>query len=214
MPIYYFLHDAKFFHHDFVPALTESWRRRSFEPCRSLCVRLIPAVAAFAARSWAIAEEPLVQLVTKGLRFDRHFWSQLVGEIMLYGAADIPELDSDVQTLCELIESGSLQSAFSTRNDFRPIEQAHFGSRDLVFASKTYRPERAGYNDTDDVARLDRYLNQVDTSRWQPDLVSKPGVQEEEIEDEIEFARQSLSGLQDLYRGACARGQLILHEIL
>ena len=214
MPAYYFLHDAAFFHQDFVPALTACWHDRSFDPCRPLCKDLLSAVDAFAARGWAIPEKPLVCLAADGLAFDRHFWIQLVGEILLYGAAEIPEIQSDLQTLRELIEPGKAPLDSLNRDSFRPIEQAHFGSRDLTFGSKIYRPDHAGYDDAEDVIRLQSFLDGIDPARWDPANLSEPAADPEDLADQLAFAEQSLSSLQDTYRRARSQGNLIIHETL
>jgi hypothetical protein len=214
MPAYYFLHEPAFFHQVFVPALTACWRDRCFDPCRSLCKSLLPAVDAFAARGWSIPEKPLVCLAADGLNFDRHFWTQLVGEILLYGAAEIPELQSDLLTLRELVEPHNPRADSLTRDCFLPIDQAHFGSRDLTFGSKIYRPEHAGYNDVEDVIRLQAYLDGIDPARWDHANLSERVSDPEDVADLLAFAEQSLSSLRDTYRLARSQGCLIIHETL
>src|SRR5262249_25599933 len=101
------------------------------------------------------------------------------------------------------------------RQDFAPIQQAHFGSRDLVFGGGYYHSANAGYNDADDVRRLAGFLGTVAADRWAPaDLASLPGLSEPDRAEELEFARDCLMGLRGLYERAAGLGQLILCEVL
>jgi hypothetical protein len=211
MPAYYFLHDADFFANELTPVLAASWREQSLDPCRTLCRNLLPAVESFRSESWTSGQEPLVRLVAEGLRFDRLYWNQLAGEIILFGAREIPEVYSDMESLCELVECGAAGQTPRSRDLFRPIEQAHWGSRDLAFGRKVYRPEHAGLNLVSDVHRLAEYLDQTDPTRW---AVRTGAADAAEWEDMCASARQSLAELQSLYERARTRGQLIIHETL
>lgn len=197
-------------------ALSASWRQRSFEPCRSLCTSLLPAVASFAQRYHTGAEEPLLVPVSRGLPFDRAFWRALVGEVLWYSADDIPEFQTAPETLCALLAPDCYRQGDRPRERFAPIEQVHFGARDLVFGGGFYRPDHAGFNDLDDVARLARYLASVDPGRWT--VADLGGVAEladdEERAEELQFVREWLPALQDFYRLAHDQGQLIVCEIL
>jgi hypothetical protein len=211
MPAYYFLHNAHFFENEVVPALAASWRERSFDPCRTLCRNLLPAVDSFRSQAWTGSQESLIGLAAGGLPFDWRYWSQLASEIILFGAAEIPEVYSDVELLSELVEPGRAGQASRPRQHFLSIEQAHWGSRDLVFGRKVYRPEHAGLNQIGDVIRLAEYLHQLDPTCWKP---VSGALHPEEWEEIHECARQSLAELQSLYGRARARGQLIVHETL
>jgi hypothetical protein len=216
MPLYFLLLDGRLFHQAIRPALAAAWRRRSFEPCRPLAARLEPAVRAFVERYHLGAEEPLLTQVARGLSFDRHFWTLLAGEALLYGAAEVPEFQTAPETLCCLLAPEQFREGEVPRERFAPIQQAHFGSRDLDFGGKLYRPEYAGYNDTADVARLAAYLGGVDPGRWSPaDLTLLPGLaDDEERAEELEFARDWFPALRDLYRRAEAQGQIVVCELL
>jgi hypothetical protein len=91
-----------------------------------------------------------------------------------------------------------------------PIMQAHRGSRDLTFGAAVYRPEHAGLNDRDDVARLAEFLASVRPEQWT--AAALVGMDEEDAADEIEFAREWFPELVDLFRRANERGQVIVHE--
>src|SRR5262249_22759540 len=143
-------------------ALAETWRRRSFELCRSLCTDLAPAAVAFAERYHTGSDAPLLAQVARGaVPFDRDLWRLLVGEVLLYGAASVPEILTAPDTLSCLLASG--------RDDSAPIRQAHFGSHDLIFGGGFYRPDAAGYNDVTDVARLAAYLDSIELAQWTGD---------------------------------------------
>jgi hypothetical protein len=208
MPLYFLLHDAAHFRQAIRPALAEAWRRRSLEPCRPLCAALTPAAAAFAERYHTGHDEPLLARIACGaVPFDRDFWRLLAGEVLLYGAASVPDVLTAPDTLGRLLAPEQADS---------PIRQAHFGARDLVFGGGYYRPDAAGWNDTDDVARLADYLTTIDPDRWiAADLAGlRDFADEEERADELAFAREVFPSLRDLYRGAREAGQVIVCELL
>ena len=209
MPLYFLLHDAAQFHEEIRPALTETWRRRSFEPCRSLCSALAPAAVAFAERYHTGHDEPLLARIARSsVPFDRDFWRFLVGEMLLYGAASVPEIITAPDTLLRLLAAGE--------DETTPIRQAHHGAHRLVFGGGFYRTEAAGYNDVADVARLAEYLATVDVSRWTvADLAGlRDFASDDERADELEFAREVLPPLAELYRGAHDARQIVVCEVM
>jgi hypothetical protein len=215
MPLYFLLLSEPFFQRQLRPALAASWQQRSFEPCRGLCADLLPAVQAFAVRYHTGHDETLLVRVADGLPFDRDYWRALVGEVLWYGAAEIPELETAPDTLGCLL--GPQQVATDlTRERFAQIHQAHYGARDLVFGGGYYRPEHAGYNDAADVARLADYLAGLDPQAWTPaDLSALPDLaDEQERADELEYARDWLPPLRDLYRQAREQERIVVCERL
>ncbi len=212
----YFLRlDAADFEGRIRPALAESWKRRSFAPCRQLCQTLLPAASAYRERYHTGDTEPLLCRVAVGLTFDRTFWRALVGEVLLFTAADMPEFQVNEDTLaCLLAPDHYRQQVVVEREQLAPIQQAHRGSRDLTFGGAVYRPEHAGYNDRADVARLADYLGSIQPENWTvADLADLRGVaDEEERADELAFAREWFPALVDLYRGAQLNGQVVVHE--
>jgi hypothetical protein len=213
MPHYFFLLDSAFFRQRVKPDLTASWRQRSFEPCRALCAELIPAARTLAERYHLGPEEPLLVRAADGLAFDRDFWSFLVGEILFYAAAEIPEIQTAPETLAFLLTSAQENSRYSPRESFTPIEQAHFGAHDL-FLGRFYRPETVGINEDSDIPRLAEYLHSCRPEQWTTaDLPPRPlATDEEEGLEELEFARQSLRVLQELYAGAAAKRLIVVCE--
>jgi len=216
MAVYYMLLDAELFFGRLSPALAASWQTRSFDPCRALCAELAPAVRAFSERFHTGPEEPLVYSVPRGLPFDRRFWQLLVGELLLYGATEIPEIQTAPETLCSILAPASYRHELRARARFAPIQQAHFGTRELLFGARCYRPEHAGYNDVSDVARLSEYLAAQTPERWTvADLAELRDVaDDEERREELEIAREWYPALRALYQRASACRHLIVAEIL
>jgi hypothetical protein len=215
MPIYFMLLDAPLFQGEIRPALSASWRQRSFEPCCSVCAALALAARAFVEKYHAGPDEPLLLKVGQGLPFDRHFWTLLAGELLLFAAAEIPEFQTAPDTLCCLLAPEQYQEGDVPRERFAPIQQAHFGTRDLVFGGKAYRPGQAGYNDTDEVDRLSAYLACVNPDQWSvAGLASFPAEDDEERAEELECVRDWFPALRQLYERAHEFKQLVVCEIL
>jgi hypothetical protein len=208
--------DADLFYRRMHPALAASWQARSFDPCRAFCSELAPAALVFTERFHTGPDEPFLCKVARGLPFDRNYWQLLVGELLLYAAAEIPEIQTAPETLCCLLAAETYREGRVARARFAPIQQAHYGARELLFGSRCYRPEHAGYNDTEDIARLSSYLAAQAPHAWRlADLADLRDItDEEERQEELDFAREWFPALCDLYRGASTRGQLIVCETL
>lgn len=216
MPVYYMLFDADWFTGRMTAALAASWRLRSFEPCRALCSDLAPAALAF-TEGWATSpEEPLVCKVARDLPFDRRFWQLLVGEVLCYAAVEIPEIQIVPDVLCCLLAPEVYRQGAIPRACFAPIQQAHFGKRELLFGTRCYRAEHAGYNDPGDVASLSAYLSSQTPEEWTvADLTELRDVAaEEERQEELDFAREWFPALREVYQRAAAQGWVIVCEIL
>src|SRR4051794_1842239 len=128
MPLYFLLLDAPLFHDAIRPALAAAWRQRTFEPCRPLAAQLEPAVRAFTERYHLGTEEPLLAQVRRSLPFDRHYWTLLAGEVLLYAAAEVPEIQVAPETLCCLLAPAQYRQGDVPRERFAPIQQAHYGT--------------------------------------------------------------------------------------
>jgi hypothetical protein len=201
MPLYFLVHDYDRFHRLIVPALSESARRRSFDPCRDLATELTPAVAEYRSR-YQLSDEPLLTRLD-ALSFDRRLWTHLAGEALLFGADEVPELQTAPASLGRLIGE-------------EPSRQIHRGSRDLVFGGRTYRPDQAGVNDDDDLAHLAGALLTAEPTSWSPDaLAGLPGLETiEDRADELDFVREWFPDLFALYVNADAEGRVIVCEEL
>ena len=174
--------------------------RRSFLPCRSLCESLLPAAHEFRTRYHSGDDEPLLALVLNGLTFDRHIWRSLVSECLLFAAVEIPEFQVCAETLCCLLAPDAYRDEIHERASYAPIQQAHFGARDLTFGAAIYRPEHAGLNDDADVLRLADYLGGIDPNLWTIDhLAELRDVENEDRTEELEFAREWFPALVEMY---------------
>ncbi|HEV3083305.1 MAG TPA: hypothetical protein VGY66_26205 [Gemmataceae bacterium] len=216
MPIYFMLLDARQFHQDIIPALSVSWRQRSFAPCSDLCRCLLPAAQTFEEKFHVLAGQTIIAKVVQGLPFDRDRWKLLVGEILLFAAAEVPEIEVVPETMLCLVAPDAYLDETGERRNFPPIQQAHAGARDLDFGGKVYRPEKAGYNDTPDVDRLASYLGAQEPERWTvSDLKGLRGVSDDaERADELAFAREWFPALRELYQQAQANRHVVVCEVL
>jgi hypothetical protein len=214
MSHYFLLLDASEFHDQFRPALSASWRNRSFAPLRDLSAVLLPRIRDFATRFHLGPDEPLLAQVAAGLPFDRTLWRYLVGEVLWYGAVDIPELPTAEQALVCLLAPRAPQIS-EDRSSAPPIQQAHRGSRDLVFGGGFYRPDHAGWNDSDDVQRLAVYLAAVTMDAWRPeDLAALTELSDEDRVEELADAREWFPALAALYRRAAEDRRVLVCEAL
>jgi len=214
MAEYFLCLDAETFLKRIRPALTDSWRQRSFDPCRILCKELLPAAHAFSQLYHLGDEETLVAMVAEGVPFDRGCWRLLAGEVLLFASLEIPEFPSNAETLCCLLGPASDRQGAAVREQFAPIQQALRGSRDVKFGMAVYRPDRAGYNGPDDVARLAAYLAAVQPQQWTADALRPMSglADEEERADELAFVREWFPALVELYQRARQEKRVLIIE--
>jgi hypothetical protein len=211
---FFYLLPANEFHGHIRPALTASWQQHSFAPCRELCTEILPRANAFREKAASADEQPLLSEVARGIAFDRTLWKLLVGEILMYSAAETPFLEFVCAALCRLHGEAAPES--TQRAEFTPILQVHFGAQDLRFGGGFYRPEHAGFNDTPDVPRLASFLEEIDPGAWDPALLEGlPGCESaEDREEELDLVRDWFPSLRAVYRGAAERRQIIVCESL
>jgi hypothetical protein len=214
MQHYFFVLDGAWFHERLRPALAASWRKKSFQPCQVLCRELAASARAFAETYHVSADGSLVAAIAAGLPFDRNIWRGLVGEALLYGATEIPEIQTAVESLTCLLAPDRGPDPYGPREQFAPIHQAYFGSRDLRFGGGFYRPEQVGLNDHADVRRLSDYLATLDSAAWTiADLEAVSGLTDSESrEAELEYLRECLPALCRLYERARDQGQVTVCE--
>jgi hypothetical protein len=205
-PNYFYLIKALRLHLQIKPALAESWRRKSFAPCRDLCQQL--------HSKGSIPEGALLRSAGCGLPFDRRLWQALVGECLVHGADAMPRVPVALEFLRALLAPARGGTDPAERSALDPIEQVFLGTRDLAFGGGCYRPEHAGWNDCDDVARLHAYLRSVRTEAWSAsDLVRLTGLADEtEREEELAHLRDWWPALVEIYDQASRDQQVIVCE--
>ena len=198
-----------------IPSLSASWHERSFVPCVELCSQLTSAAQSFAAKYHTGSAEPFLNLVARGIQFDRDYWQLLVGEILLFAADEIPEIQVSPTTLCYLLAPDFDTELMTPRIAWPWIRQAHLGTRDLRFGIKVFRSEFCGYNDLKDVHRLSGLLKSISPAAWRPeDLLGCPTIDAEDAEEEVELLREWFPQLQDLYAHAEKRHRTMVCEVL
>jgi len=213
MSEYFLCLDAETFNRQIRPILAASWQQRRFEPCRAFCAGLLPAAHAYTQRYHTGDDETLVSRIAAGLPFDRSCWRLLVSEVLLFAAAEIPEFQTNADTLCCLLAPELYRRGDVVREQFAPIQQVLHGSRDLTFGSAVYRPEQAGYNDAEDVARLSAFLTAVRPEEWTvEDLRDLRDGEDDDRADELAFVREWFPVLVELYEQARSRGQVLVIE--
>ena len=184
------------------PSLRACWMQRSFGPAVEICREMAEISRSFVQRGGASETPPLTLLVPAGLRFDRDRWRALAGELLLFGAAGLPELETPLESYSAVL--GLAMAPF--RPDFSPIQQAILGSRDLSFGG-SYRPDAAGWNDLDDIQRLHSWLSEIDLQSWSSaGLTHLPP---DDRDDELEFLREWWPELVTMY-GRCAEADQVL----
>ena len=173
-------------------------------------------MAAYRERYHTGAIEPVVSGVAGGMTFDRDIWRTLVGEVLLFTAAAIPEFQVNEDALCCLLAPDHYRDAVAERQHLTPIQQARCGTRSLTFGGAIYRPEHAGYNHVADVARLADYLGSIRPETWTAaDLADLRGAGDAaERADELAFVREWFPSLVELYQQAHANAQVVIHEAI
>jgi hypothetical protein len=190
------------FHVKLSGSLRTCWRQRSFTPAVEICRELAESARSFVQRGGEADTPPLTLLVPRRLAFDLERWRTLAGELMLFGAAALPELETPLESYAVVL--GLEMPCF--RGDFTPLQQAILGGRDLRFGAG-YRPDQAGWNDLADIRRLRSWLDGIDPENWSSaGLTHLPP---EERADELAFLREWFPSLRDVYR-RCEQARWVL----
>src|SRR4051794_10488235 len=123
MPIYFYVIPGETFHDELVRDLAASWQGKSFEPCRALCRRYAAGGRFAALRDTLSSDKLLVERVAEGLSFDRLFWPQLVAELLMFSASEVPDFQTSPDALVRLLSPAAGDDCSRPR-DRLPIEQA------------------------------------------------------------------------------------------
>ncbi len=185
---------------------------------------MLPSANAYADR-YHVASPFLLPLVAEGLAFDRHSWRQLVSELLLFCALEIPEFPISADAWCRLlapdlyqqhlagVDPDDLTCDLGRRDNFAPIQQALWGSRDLTFGTAVYRPDHAGISMPEDVVRLHESLHRVEPASWiRTDLEGLRGIDPDDLEEELDDARAWFDEFRDFFQRTAQQGHLIVHE--
>ena len=111
MPLDFYLLGATFFRARVRPALTASWRRRSFVPCRDVCAEILAKCRP------PPPEDTVLRRVPLGLPFSREIWNALAGEILIFGCDDMPLVQTAPATLCCLLAPAQYRAGDCPRTD-------------------------------------------------------------------------------------------------
>jgi hypothetical protein len=210
---YFLVHDPAVLDGLLRPALARAWRQRSFAACIGLCRDL--AAAQDYVRRYHINLNETVLAHVDELTFDTTLWRTLAGELLLFAAHEVPELPLPSATLICLLSPDHRPDCPGDPAERSPIHQGLFGTRELRFGPVVYRPDSAGLNDPDDVARLAAYLAAVRPETWSAaDLAALPDLDETDRGDELQLAREWFGALVDLYtRSADCSRSIVLEQI-
>src|SRR5260370_24420308 len=127
---YFFLIDAKLFQIKVAHALEASRVAQSFAPARALCRELNSHAKALGQQGLHGPADSLVQkLATGSVPFRRDLWRLLVGEVILLATAEMPEIETPMDTLAALLH---LQLEVD-RPAFSPLQQCILASQYLAF---------------------------------------------------------------------------------
>jgi hypothetical protein len=213
MADYFLVHDPDVLDGQLRPALARTWRLRSFAPCVDFCTSCTAAARDQAVRFHLPFDQTVLAHVADGLPFDRTLWRTLAGELLLFAALDVPELPLPAATLSCLLSGDHAPQRPVDRALFAPIHQALYGARELTFGPIAYRPDQAGLNARDDVARLAAYLAGVRPDNWSArDLYCLADLDEADRDDELELAGEWWPALVDLYQRCVAAGYVLVLE--
>jgi hypothetical protein len=202
MPLYFLLLDSDAFHRQITPALTASWRQRSFVPVRELARQLQAPIQTFTKRYHLGGEQPLLAAVANtGLAYDRVLWQHVAGELLWFSAADIPEIITSPDALNGLVAD-------------QRVNQVLYGSHDLRFGGGFYRPDQVGWNDTHDIAQFANFLARVRPESWTTDALAGMPQFADHLDraEEVEFVRDWFGALVELYCQASQRRQVVICE--
>ncbi len=207
MFLYFYLLEGRFYREVMAPALASAYRQRSWVACGDLCRRLL-------AENDEIPPDSLIRAVLAGLRFERLFWQGLVGECLVHGASAIPRFATAPASLCCLLAPDNYRHPDLPRAGYAPIQQVHFGTRELRFGAGYYRPDHAGINNEADVDRLAGYLASVDASAWTADQLKpiRELSDDAECADELAYVRDWWPSLVELYQEARAKNWIVVCE--
>jgi hypothetical protein len=216
LPHYFLLHDPHFFQTEIVPAFTLSWQTNTFEPVIAVANKLRPGIAAFSEKFRMGVDEPMLEHVARGMKFNKAVWEMALGEALFYGAKEAPDAPVSFSALRFLLGSRVKQSELTARSDWPWIDRAVLGSRTLRFGRGVYRPQDAGWNVVVEAASLAAEAQHVDPGSWQEAQLEQldASLDEEDKADELALAREALQGIRMIYDRAAQFGFVVVCEYI
>lgn len=205
MPPYFYLLDTSFFLETALPTLAACQRGHTFAPL----IAVLPFLR-IPAGDYSILGQ------AEAMPFDRHVLQAVVGQVLIFGARDMPRLPLDPPSVVALLAPDQFGHPATDRSSLAPIQQVFWGSRDLMIGNKAFRPYHVGWNNADDVRRLSNYLESVVPDAWSPEaLLPVPTLpQAEDRAEELALIRDWWPELVSLYRRAYEeRGVVVCEEV-
>ncbi len=205
MPHYFLFHDPSFLKAQVIPAFTQSWRERTFEPVGELLDGLRAGMESFKQKFCLSDQEPVLAKLAGGVRFDRDAWEMALGEVLFFGARAAPDAPVSFHSLRYLLGSAAEEAPFTSRSDWPWIDRAILGSHAFRLGRGVYRPQDAGWNETAESADLLTKLQGVDVASWNIAQLRQLDASwdAEDLEDELALAGDALAGLRQIYADAC-----------
>jgi hypothetical protein len=214
MPHYFLLHDPHMFQSRILPAFASSWQDRSFEPVIPLAIQLRESIAAFGDKFRMGVDEPILELIARGMKFNRDVWEMAFGESLFYGAKEAPDAPVSFGSLRFFLGSSASSGESISRSQWHWIDRALLGSHSFRLGRAIYRPNNAGWNTAIDSASLATLAGQVIPQTWQAAQLEAfdSSLDEEDRVDELALAHQALQGLRAIYNRAIEQGNVVICE--
>jgi hypothetical protein len=199
MSITFLVHDSDFLFGVAVPALTQCWKMRTYRPGRELFELLAKRMPNFVERHRLGSVPTLFHPAAEGLPWDRVIWRHLVGEVLLYSAESMPDIQIDEELLLAIHGP--------------KIYPALYGSHDILFGG-FYRPGCAGYNNANEVEQFAEYLKLLPSSPWILPQDFRLEDLEEDRQNDFLSAKMAFPSLDEMYQDAASRGWTIVCEAM
>jgi hypothetical protein len=212
VPHYFLLHDSHLFEGQILPAFAGSWQGKSFEPIVALARQLEPRIAAFGDKFRMGADKAMLELIARGMKFNRDIWEMALGEVLYYGARETPNAPVSFGSLRFLL--GSTGNVLTSRSDWPWIDRAILGARTLRLGRGVYHPQDAGWNSTAEAAVIAAEASRVDSEGWHEAALKQfdASLDEEDRADELALARDALQGIRAIYQQAVDSNFIVVCE--
>lgn len=160
------------------------------------------------------SDEPVVEQISRGMRFDRDLWEMALGETLFYGATEVPDTPVSFGSLRFLLGSRAHESLMAARSEWPWIERAVLGSRTFRLGRGVYRSQDAGWNGPAEAALLADKARVVDPASWRSEQLAEfdASLEEEDRADELALAQQALQQLRTLYQRATEFNYVVVCE--